>query len=260
VLNAVTVDVEEWFDTVLFKTQPPGAASNLPANVNEILRLLGKHAARATFFILGSVARSHPETVRRIAAAGHEVASHGDTHAAVFRMNKSEFKKSLEISRDTLAALTGKSPAGYRAPTFSIGPDAEERLAAIKDAGYTYDSSLYPLPFSGRRREPHERPCGLIEFPPSVFSCCGLKIPFFGGSFLRLLPESLAVSRLAALNAGGLPGMLYFHSWEFEKTRPPGAGLAAAVGQFLNSASVPRKVDTLLGTFNFAPAGETLGL
>ncbi|OGR45270.1 MAG: hypothetical protein A2X35_03225 [Elusimicrobia bacterium GWA2_61_42] len=259
-LNAVTVDVEEWFDTVLFDGPPPGATSNLPANVAAILRLLDNYSTKATFFILGSVARSHPETVRRIAAAGHEVASHGDTHKAVLRMSAGEFKKNLETSRDTLAALTGKRPAGYRAPTFSIGGNAEERLAAVKDAGYAYDSSLYPLPFSGRPRAPHVRPCGLKELPPSVFSCCGLKVPFFGGSFLRLLPGGFVAARLAALNAAGLPGVLYFHSWEFETARPAGAGLAGAAGQFLNSASVPRKVAALLKNFRFGPAAQVLGL
>ena len=259
-LNALTVDVEEWFDTVLFRSPPPGARSRLPENVAAILALLDKHSFKATFFILGSVARAHPGAVNAIAAAGHEVASHGDNHASVFRLSPAEFRQSLEASRDTLAALTGRRPAGYRAPTFSIGGSGEEWLAAVKAAGYAYDSSLYPLPFSGRRAEPHQRPCGLTEFPPSVSGCCGLKVPFLGGSFLRLLPAWLIASRLAGLNSRGIPGMLYFHSWEFEDPKPAGAGLAAAAGQFLNVASVPRKVDALLGAFKFAPAREVLGL
>ena len=159
-VNAVTVDVEEWFDTILFPARPAGARSRLPENISAILALLHRHSVRATFFILGSVAREHPDTVRAIAAAGHEVASHGDTHASVFRLSPAGFRQSLEASRDALAALTGKPPAGYRAPTFSIGGSGEDRLAAVKAAGYAYDSSLYPLPFSGRRAEPHQRFAG----------------------------------------------------------------------------------------------------
>jgi len=258
VINACTIDVEEWFDTIFFSAAPRGAGSRLPENITRILALLEEHSVRATFFVLGSAARAHPDTVKAIADAGHEVASHGDDHKAVFRMNAAEFKKNLEDSRDTLAALTGARPAGYRAPTFSLG--ANSRLAAIKGAGYSYDSSLYPLPFSGRLREPHEHTCGLAELPPSVFSCCGLKMPFLGGSFLRLLPGDFVISRLASLNAAGLPGMLYFHSWEFETETPIGAGFAAAAGQFLNSASVPRKVDALLRHFSFVPARRLLEL
>ena len=260
VINACTIDVEEWFDTILFSAAPRGARSRLPENISRILALLKERSVRATFFVLGSAARAHPDAVKAIADAGHEVASHGDDHKAVFRMGDAEFRKNLEDSRDTLAALTGARPEGYRAPTFSIGANADRRLAAIKDAGYSYDSSLYPLPFSGRRREPHEHPCGLAEFPPSVFSCCGLQAPFLGGSFLRLLPLDFVASRLASLNAAGLPGMLYFHSWEFETARPAGAGLAAAAGQFLNSSSVPRKVDALLRRFCFAPARRLVEL
>jgi len=259
-LNALTVDVEEWFDTILFSAPPAGACSRLPENISDILDLLKRHAVHATFFVLGSVARAHPDFVKAIAAAGHEVASHGDTHKAVFRMSAAQFKKSLEDSRDALTAITGKKPAGYRAPTFSICGNTEEHIATIKNAGYSYDSSLYPLSLSGRLREPHKRPCGIIEFPPSVFCWHGLRIPFLGGSFLRLLPQSFITSTLASLNTEGLPGMLYFHSWEFEKTKPAGTGFAAAAGQFLNSASVPRKVDALLQNFSFAPAQRVLAL
>lgn len=259
-MNAVTIDVEEWFDTVLFPSAPAGAVSRLPENVADILALLKKHSVRATFFVLGSVVKNHPGAVKAIAAAGHEVASHGSTHQAVFRLGPAGFKQSLEASRDALAAVTGKRPAGYRAPTFSIGPRSEALLAAVKDAGYVYDSSLYPLPFSGRARGPHPLPCGLLEFPPSVFSCCGLGVPFLGGSFLRLLPGGFVAARLAALNAAGRPGMLYFHSWEFERTKPAGLGFAAQAGQFLNLRSVPGKVDALLSAFSFGPAAQVLGL
>lgn len=257
-LNAVTVDVEEWFDTVLFGGKPAGAASRLPQNVADVLALLDRHSVKATFFILGSVARAHPEAVRAIAAAGHEVASHGDDHRSVCRLSRGEFARGLAASADALQALTGSRPAGYRAPTFSVLNDEAAFLAALRAAGYAYDSSLYPLPLSGRPRGPHSPLAGLQEFPPSVTP--SLRLPFLGGSFLRLLPAGLVAGRLAALNAAGLPGMLYFHTWEFEPSRPAGAGPLAAAGQFLNCASVPAKVDSLLSAFRFAPARQVLGL
>jgi polysaccharide deacetylase family protein (PEP-CTERM system associated) len=259
-LNAVTVDVEEWFDTILFRARPAEAESRLPENIAAILRLLERHSVKATFFILGSVAKDHPDTVKAIAAAGHEIASHGATHRSVCRLTPEEFSKSLQESAEELSALTGTRPLGYRAPTFSVLKDEAAFLSAVKAAGYAYDSSLYPLFFSGRPRAPYTAPCGLREFPPSVFSFSGLGLPFLGGSFLRLLPAGFVTGRLAALNAAGAPGMLYFHSWEFEIARPAGAGALAAAGQFLNSTSVPGKVEALLRSFEFAPARRILGL
>ncbi|MBI5745113.1 MAG: polysaccharide deacetylase family protein [Elusimicrobia bacterium] len=259
-LNAITIDVEEWFDTILFNGRPAGACSRLPENIAAILALLERHCVKATFFILGSVAKNHPAAVKAIAAAGHEIASHGATHRAVCRLTAEEFLESLRASADALAALTGTRPAGYRAPTFSVLQDEAAFLAALKTAGYAYDSSLYPVLLSGRPRAPYTAACGLREFPPSVFSCAGLGLPFLGGSFLRLLPAGFVAARLAELNAAGTPGMLYFHSWEFETARPEGAGPVAAAGQFLNAGSVPRKVAALLDSFEFAPARQVLAL
>ncbi len=256
-LNAVTVDVEEWFDTVLFGRRPAAARSRLPENAGAVLELLARRGVKATFFILGTVARDHPDTVRRIAAAGHEIASHGETHRSLCRLTPEEFRAGLRSSAEALEQLAGTRPLGYRAPTFSVlGGDAAF-LAELKAAGYAYDSSLYPLPFTGRPRGPHAAG-GAAEFPPSVTP--SLRLPFLGGSFLRLLPRRVAAGRLAALNAAGLPGMLYFHTWEFEPGLPAGAGPVAAAGQFLNSASVPGKVDALLSAFEFAPARRVLGL
>ncbi|MEI7482002.1 MAG: polysaccharide deacetylase family protein [Elusimicrobiota bacterium] len=262
VVNALSIDVEEWFDTVLFAGDPAFAdkQSGLPADVSRILVMLDTIAVKATFFILGSVARKYPDTVKAIASAGHEVASHGGTHRSVFRMSQAEFKKDLADSRAALEKLTGKAPLGYRAPTFSILKNESFYLAAIKEAGYAYDSSLYPVFLSHRRRAPYTDASGLMEFPPSVFSFAGVKLPFLGGTFLRLMPKNFIASRLAGLNALGLPGILYCHSWEFGEIAPTGTGLTKQLIQYSNVASVAKKVEYLARSFKFAPAGEVLGL
>jgi len=261
VVNALSIDVEEWFDTVLFSDDTAFSAmqSGLPADVSRILALLDAMAVRATFFILGSVARKYPETIKAIAGAGHEVASHGATHRSVFKMSQAEFKKDLADSRAALEKLTGKAPLGYRAPTFSILKNESFYLTAIKEAGYSYDSSLYPVFISRRRRAPYTDASGLMEFPPSVFSFAGVKFPFLGGTFLRLMPQNFLASRLAGLNALGLPGILYFHSWEFCEIAPAGIGLTTDLIQYSNVTSVPKKVEYLASLFKFAPAGEVLG-
>jgi len=262
VVNALSIDVEEWFDTVLFSDDAAFGArqSGLPADVSRILAMLDGMAVKATFFILGSVARKYPDTVKSIAAAGHEVASHGGTHKSVFRMSTAEFKKDLSDSRTALEKLTGKAPLGYRAPTFSILKNESFYLAAIREAGYSYDSSLYPVFLSRRRRAPYTDASGLMEFPPSVFSFSGVKFPFLGGTFLRLMPKNFLASRLAGLNSMGLPGILYCHSWEFGEIAPAGTGLTKELIQYSNVASVAKKVNYLARSFKFSPVREVLGL
>jgi len=262
VLNAITIDVEEWFDTVMFGEGRGFASrtSGLPGDVARILELLDGLSVKATFFILGSVARKYPDTIKRIAAAGHETASHGGTHRSVFRMERDEFRRDLADSRAALEKMTGKAPIGYRAPTFSVLKDEAAYLAAVREAGYAYDSSLYPVLLSRRPRAPYTAPCGLLEFPPSVFSFSGLKLPFLGGTFLRLLPEKFLTARLSGLNQSGLPGMLYFHSWEFAGDVPREAGFLKKLLQYSNARSVAGKVERLVRDFRFVPAGEVLGL
>ena len=245
---------------MLFRERPGLAArkSALPDNISHILPLLGRLGVKATFFILGSAARKYPGAVKAIAAGGHEIASHGETHRSVCGMSRMEFRESVSSSRKILGDICGRPPLGYRAPTWSIVRGDEFYLEALREAGYEYDSSLYPAFLSRRPRAPYKAACGLLEFPPSVFALAGIKLPFLGGTFLRLLPKGFAASRLAALNAAGLPGMLYCHSWEFDRDTPAGAGLLGELIQYSNASSVAGKIEHLARGFRFAPAREAL--
>lgn len=263
-LNAVSVDVEEWHDTVLFSGQPGlrDLRTSLPENTLEILYLLDRSAVKATFFILGSVAEKYPGTVKAIARAGHEIASHGMTHAGVNKMTMEEFEKTAADSRKLLTGIAGREPAGYRAPTFSIHSRDLCYMEALKRAGYSYDSSLYPSPvFSGRSipRSPYEILPGFREFPLSVAPLPLPPFPFLGGTFLRLLPLKLISGNLRRLNAAGLPGIMYFHTWEMDRAVPAVPCWKKAV-QFSNLPGVRIKVAELLGAFRFSTAADALGM
>src|SRR6185369_8776352 len=121
IAHALTIDVEEWFhddwrpDRGLDWDSLP---STVARDVAVLLDLLAATGARATFFVLGDVARRQPAIVRRIAAAGHEIASHGDAHRKVATQRRDDFATDVRRSLAVLADLTGAAVAGYRAPYF----------------------------------------------------------------------------------------------------------------------------------------------
>lgn len=256
IVNAATVDAEEWNDTVLFRGAAGGG--NFSGNTAEILALLAASGARATFFVLGSLALKYPEEMRKIAAAGHEIASHGHTHRSLWRLTPEEFALDLKLSREAIVSACGKAPLGYRSPTWSLRGREKDFLPIIRDAGFKYDSSLYPAGFSSSQRGPHEIIPGLMEFPASVFKIAGCGFPFLGGTFLRWAGTEFMKEQVAALNASGLPALLYFHTWEFDREPPLPLPFYKRAVQYYNIESVPAKVGELLGNFSWAPVRDIL--
>ena len=251
VTNAATVDAEEWNDTVLFRGASGGG--NFRANASDILALLAARGVSATFFVLGELALKYPEEIRKIAAAGHEIASHGHTHRSLWRMSRAEFALDLKNSRAAIEAACGAAPLGYRSPTWSLRGRETEFLPVIRDAGFSYDSSLYPAGFASSSGGPYEVIPGLKEFPPSVFKFAGFSLPFLGGTFLRWSATGFIKRQVARLNAAGLPAMLYFHTWEFDPGPPRPVPFYKRAVQYYNIQSVPLKVGELLQDFSWAP-------
>jgi hypothetical protein len=160
-----------------------------------------------------------------------------------------------------LADISGYEPLGYRAPTFSIYSRERLYMETLKKAGYRYDSSLYPLRiFGGRKipRRPHEILPGFWEYPLSVAGIPLPPLPFLGGTFLRLLPLKFIISNLHRLNAAGMPGIMYFHTWEMAQSAPQVPAWKHAV-QFSNLSVMKIKISRLLGEFRFSTARSALG-
>ena len=256
VLNAATVDAEEWNDTVLFSGAAGGG--DFSGNTAAILSLLAASGVKATFFVLGSLALKYPEEIKKIAAAGHEIASHGHTHKSLWRLTREEFALDLKLSREAIEAACGAAPLGYRSPTWSLRGREKEFLPLIKEAGFSYDSSLYPAGFSSSPRGPYEVIPGLMEFPASVFRLAGFGLPFLGGTFLRWAGADFMKRQVAGLNASGLPALLYFHTWEFDKEPPLPLPFYKRAVQYYNIGSVPVKVGELLENFSWAPVRDIL--
>lgn len=228
-----TVDVEEYFHVSAFESRVHRSdwdrlESRVASSVSRLLDLLARHEARATFFVLGWVAERHPETVRCISRAGHEVASHGWDHTRVTEQSPLAFQDSLRRSKYVLEDLTGLPVLGYRAPSFSIVPGREWALDILIAEGYRYDSSLFPVRrpgygYAGGRPDPHwlDRPVGrLAEVPPATLRLLGARVPAGGGAYFRLFPYAMVRAALHDCERRGVPGTFYIHPWEVDPGQP----------------------------------------
>jgi polysaccharide deacetylase family protein (PEP-CTERM system associated) len=227
------VDVEEHFqvsafDQVLTRADWDAQPSRVEANTDRLLELLARHGARGTFFTLGWVAERRPALVRRIAAMGHELASHGWWHWKVTTLTPAAFRDEVRRSRQLLEDLSGTRVEGFRAPSFSIRPGLEWSFDILLEEGYRWDSSLFPIHrpdygYPQAPRQPHRlvRERGtLLEFPMLTRSIGSLRIPAAGGGYLRHFPPGIMRSALRQAERQGQPGMVYIHPWEVDPEQP----------------------------------------
>ena len=193
-----TVDVEEYFQVSALEPYVSRDSwiqreSRVERSVEVLLDLLDRFGSRGTFFVLGWIAKHHRRVVESIAAAGHEVASHGWGHRRVTQLNPREFRESVRNSKRLLEDLTGKQVIGYRVPSFSIVRGGEWALDILVEEGYGYDSSLFPVRrsgygYAGGQRAPYwiDRPPGrLVEVPPATLRIGGVNVPAAGGAYFR---------------------------------------------------------------------------
>jgi polysaccharide deacetylase family protein (PEP-CTERM system associated) len=236
-LNALSVDVEDWFqvgafETVIGRDQWETLERRVERNGQAVLDLFAEAGVKATFFTLGWVAERHPALIRRAAEAGHEIASHGWDHKRVFTLDREGFRADLRRAHAAISEAAGVEPKGYRAPSFSIDrrtPWAHEVLA---EEGYSYSSSVAPIAHDhyGWREAPRfaHRPLpgsDLIELPVTTVELGGRRMAAGGGGFFRLLPylfSSWAIDRVNARE--GRPAVFYFHPWEIDPGQPRVAG------------------------------------
>lgn len=274
-INALTVDVEDYYQVGVFqkrldRAEWPSFESRVERNTEQLLEWFGQRGARATFFTLGGIAERHPGLVRRIASAGHEVGSHGFDHEPVHRMTPEAFREDARKTRLVLEDLSGSAVLGFRAPSFSITTKTLWALDAILDAGYAYDSSIFPIRrpdygIPGARREPHAMPTPsgrtIAELPLTVASFLGKAIPVSGGGYFRMFPFAVTRWGFAKANREGRPAVFYLHPWEIDAAQPDLRHKTGAVGAFRHYVGLKgaaRKLEQLLATFTFAPAREIL--
>lgn len=263
VINGLSVDIEDWFQVGAFENSIrrddwESLPSRVERNSDAVIELFGRAGAKGTFFTLGWVAERCPALIRRIVAAGHEVASHGWDHVRVFTMTPAQFREDLRRTRAVLEDLGGCRVVGYRAPSFSIDartPWAHEILA---EEGYTYSSSVAPVVHDhyGWPEAPRFafRPlpgADLIELPVTTARLAGRTIAAGGGGFFRLFPYAFSRWAIRQVNAEGRPGIFYFHPWEIDPGQPrvAHAPLRSRLRHYARLSAMEAKLARAIGDF-----------
>ncbi|MDD2541021.1 MAG: DUF3473 domain-containing protein [Desulfuromonadaceae bacterium] len=276
-INALTIDVEDYFHVTAFERQiKPDEWDTYPLRVGNntmlILDMLDEFSLRATFFVLGWVAERLPALVKEIHCRGHEIACHGYGHQLIYRLSPQEFRDDISKAKKILENICGEQVKGYRAPSYSITTKSLWALDILLEEGFSYDSSIFPITHDiygipGGKRFPHEisTHAGKIqEFPISTFSLKAggwqSQLPIAGGGYLRLIPAALVAWAIHAINTREKqPVMVYFHPWELDPQQPRiKAGLKSCFRHYLNLERMELKVRHLLDNFHFSSAQEVL--
>jgi len=264
VVNALTVDVEDYFQVWALAPWFPRAKwdeapCRIERNVDLILQLLGDADARGTFFTLGWIAERYPQLVRRIAAAGHEIASHGYAHSRVNELEREAFHADILLAKAILEDVIGAEVKGYRAPSFSITTETAWAHDCIVEVGYRYSSSIYPIRHDhygipDAPRFPYYSRPELLEVPITTTRFFDRNWPAGGGGYFRLLPYPVSKWSIRRVNeVEEQAAIFYFHPWELDPEQPRvnGAGLKTRVRHYLNLDQTEGRLRRLLGDFHW---------
>jgi len=278
-IHALTIDVEDEHNVVardwLGRDGPPSRM--VVENTHRLLEDCAAHGTRGTFFVLGEVAATYPELIREIAAGGHELGVHGFYHRQLFKLTPESFRNEVADAKAMIEDLIGAEAPGHRAPAFSLMPSTRWGLEVLAEAGFRYDSSIFPINgrrygWPGFRSDIHEIRLDsgrtIIEAPLSTVALFGKRLPVCGGGYFRHFPGG--VTRWAMRRIGReQPAILYLHPYEIDVTAEmPDMSVLDRAGasrmrryyrlQLRNRDTVEGKLVTLLREFEFKPLGEVI--
>ncbi|WP_067737303.1 XrtA system polysaccharide deacetylase [Novosphingobium naphthalenivorans] len=270
-VNGLSVDVEDWFqvgafETVIDRESWGTLTDRVERNCAEILRLFSEAGVKGTFFTLGWIAERHPEMMRRIAAEGHEIASHGWDHERVFRLGAEGFAQDIARARKAIEDACGVAVKGYRAPSFSIDARTPWAFEVLAEQGYAYSSSVAPIVHDhyGWREAPRFafHPLAgsdFVEIPVTTAHFAGRRLAAGGGGFFRVLPYGF--SRWAIRQVNGedrRPAVFYFHPWEIDPGQPrvAHAPLRSRLRHYTNLGVMESKLVRLIGDFRWGRMDE----
>lgn len=272
-LNGLSVDVEDWFQVGAFentiaRADWDGLDARVERNCDAILQLFDDAGVKATFFTLGWVAQRHPAMMRRIAQAGHEIASHGWDHARVFTLGEAAFAEDIARARAVLEDVSSSPVSGYRAPSFSIDARTPWAHRVLADHGYAYSSSVAPVVHDhyGWREAPRFgfRPVAgssLIEIPVTTVELAGRRMAAGGGGFFRLFPYGVSRWAIDRVNRRDLrPAAFYFHPWEIDPGQPrrTDAPLRSRLRHYTNLGVMADKLRRLVRDFRWGRMDEVV--
>ncbi len=264
IVNAMTVDVEDYFHVTAFANTLDRARwqdleYRAERNTERVMELFSAAGIKATFFVLGWVARRSPGLIRKIYAAGHEIACHGMSHQLVYKQTREVFHQETRDAKQLLEDIVGVKVRGYRAASYSIIPKSLWALDVLEELGFEYDSSIFPVRHDiyGMRhapRHPFNPGVGrLLEVPLTTVEIFGARLPCGGGGYFRIFPYSLFKMGLRRVNnVDHLPGVFYFHPWEIDPGQPRlPAGWRSRFRHYYNLAHTEARLVRLLKDFSW---------
>lgn len=265
-INAISVDVEDYyqveaFSEVIDRGQWNSYPSRVASNNEKILMLFDDNGVKGTFFTLGCVAEKDPGVVREIYEQGHEVACHGFSHRMILKQSQDEFREETIRAKSLLEDIIGDEVKGYRAATYSITRKNLWALDVLIEAGFEYDSSIFPIKHDRYGISDFTRfPCQIEingkmikEFPISTARLVGINLPVSGGGYFRLYPYQLSKMGLNSVNKEGVPFVFYLHPWEVDPGQPHIHGISKATKfrHYVNLDKTESKLQELLDDFSF---------
>lgn len=278
-LNAFSVDVEDYFQVVAFENAIPRDAwdrlePRVEGNTRRLLDLCARHGVTGTFFVLGWVAERWPQLVRDIQAAGHELGTHGQDHRRVTTLSPREFRADVRRSKRTIEDAAGVEVIGYRAPNYSIVRETMWAMDVLAEEGFRYDSSIFPIrhdrygiPDFPRFPRPIRGRCGetgsaLHEFPISTVRLAGMNLPFIGGGYLRHFPLPFIRWGMERLNSvERRPAIVYIHPWEIDPEQPrQPVRWRTRLRHYRNLHLTEERLASLFSDYSFTSVREVLGL
>ncbi len=287
ITNYLTIDVEDYFHVSAFeKISPPatwaGRESRVGRNTDRVLALLDASSVKATFFVLGWVAEKFPQITKKIAVQGHEIASHGYLHQRVALQDRQTYRQDIRRSKSLLEDQTGEQVLGYRAPSYSITRQTDWAFDELLEAGFQYDSSIFPMQhdfygipdwprFSGyavkegnhwiAREKPTAEKPSIREVPITTLRLRGRNFPIAGGGYFRLFPYAVTRWGLQQINhKEQQPFVFYLHPWEFDPDQPRMTGCSAKsrFRHYLNLRRTETRFKRLLQGFKFGRIRDSL--
>jgi len=272
-LNAMTVDVEDYFQVSAFegvvsKNDWDSISLRVGANTHRLLDIFAEHNVKSTFFTLGWVAKRCPDVIKRLVSEGHELASHGLAHQRATTMTRDELFKDIAQSKAILEDISGSQVIGYRAPSFSVNDTNTWVYEVLKEQGFVYSSSTYPIEHDlyGVPQWPrfkYERPEGIIEIPIPTLRKKNANTGIGGGGYFRLYPYRLSKKRIQRfMLEEPHPYNFYFHPWEIDPAQPiiKAATLRSKFRHYVNLTRMEGKIVKLLQDYEWDTMKNAYGI
>jgi len=231
--NIFSIDVEDWFNILGFPgslsiSEWDALPSRIEANFIRLLDVVGEKDIKVTCFFVGYFAERFPALLKEAVKRGHEIASHGYVHNLVYEMTPDEFFMDAEKSRKIIEDIGGRAVKGYRAAGFSVTEETPWYFEKLVEAGYRYDSSVFPADrqHGGLKTgifHPYVINTGggeIIEFPMTITKIFNASMCFFGGGYLRFFPYQITKFMSQKVMKEGRPVIFYVHPREIDPEHP----------------------------------------